>query len=138
MGNVSIDDKQSIEQMIDQVQAYQGISDEDIKERNAELYQLAVKIGMLNPVKIISSRGLNKDFIFSSNMLQPLTINDDIMDDVKVLLASIRFGEKYTDHSTINDPAKFLRYLLNNNTIGPHTANSTDYILLEKRGLLRL
>lgn len=138
LGNVSIDDKQSIKQMIDQVQAYQGISDEDIKEPKAELYQLAVKIGMLNPVKIISSRGLNKDFIFSSNMLQPLTINDDIMDDVKVLLASIRFGEKYTDHSTINDPAKFLRYLLNNNTIGPHTANSTDYILLEKKGIVTI
>ena len=59
--------------------------------------------------------------------------NDDILDDVKLLLASIRFGENYTEYSTITDPVKFLSKLLNTGFIGPHSANATDYTLLEKK-----
>lgn len=136
LGRISTNDRQSIKQMIEEVQSFQGISTDDIKKMQDQLYQLAIRSGMLNPVRIASSRGLNKDFVFSSNILQPLTPNDDIMDDVKVLLASVRFGQKYTEHSTIHDPAKFLRSLLNNNTVGPHSANLTDYILLEKKGIV--
>lgn len=136
--NISTNDRQSIKQMIDEVQSCQGISEEDIQQMRVELFQLAVKIGMLNPIKIVSSRGFSKDFVFSSNILQPFSVNDDIMDDVKVLLASIRFGEKYTEHSTIHNPGRFLRCLINNDTVGPHSANSTDYILLEKKGIVKV
>ncbi len=136
LGKISVNEKQSIKQMIEDVQTYQGIPTDDIKHMRIQLYQLAIKIGMLNPVRIVSNRGLEKDFVFSSNILQPLTQNDDIMDDVKVLLASIRFGERYTEYSTIQHPSKFLRALLNNDTVGPHSANLTDYILLEKKGIV--
>ena len=136
LGQISINEKQSIKQMIEDVQTYQGISTEDMRHMQQQLYQLAIKIGMLNPVRIVSNRGLEKDFVFCSNILQPFTQNDDIMDDVKVLLASIRFGEKYTEYSTIQHPSKFLRALLNNDTVGPHSANLTDYILLEKKGIV--
>lgn len=136
LGKISTDDRQNLREMIEEVQSYQGIPTENIKLMQSQLYQLAVKIGMLNPVSIISNRGFQKDFAFSSNVLQPLTPNDDIMDDVKVLLASVRFGEKYTEHSTIQQPVRFLRSLINNNTVGPHSANLTDYILLEKKGIV--
>lgn len=135
LGKISTDNRQSIKEMIEEIQSYQGIPTEDIKSMQDQLYQLAIKIGMLNPISIVSNRGFEKDFVFSSNILQPLTPNDDIMDDVKVLLASVRFGEKYTEYSTIQQPAQFLRALLNN-TVGPHSANLTDYILLEKKGIV--
>lgn len=138
LGHISLDEKQSIKQMIEDVQKYQGIPTDDIKHMQTQLYQLAIKIGMLNPVRIVSNRGLEKDFVFSSNILRPFTQNDDIMDDVKVLLASIRFGEKYTEYSTIQNPSKFLRALLSNDTVGPHSANLTDYILLEKKGIVKV
>jgi hypothetical protein len=138
LGKVSTNERQSIKQMIEEVQSYQGISSEDIKSKQSHLYQLAVRVGMLNPISIISSRGFEKDFVFSANILRPLTKDDDIMDDVKVLLASIRFGEKYTEHSTIQQPVRFLRALINNNTVGPHSANLTDYTLLEKKGIVKI
>ena len=136
LGNISTDERDSIKHMVEEIQSYQGIPTEDIKSKQGQLYRLAVKIGMLNPISIISNRGFEKDFVFSSNILQPLTQNDDIMDDVKVLLASVRFGEKYTEYSTIQQPARFLRSLIDNNTVGPHSANLTDYILLEKKGVV--
>lgn len=91
---------------------------------------------MINPTTIVSTRGLQKDFGFSTNLLQPENYNNDILDDVKLLLASIRFGENYTPYSTINDPEKFLTKLIDSGDIGPHDANKTDYTLLEKRVLL--
>lgn len=65
-------------------------------------------------------------------------INEDILDDVKLLLASIRFGENYTEYSTIQEPEKFLRALIHNRKVGLHSANASDYILLEKRGIVKV
>lgn len=134
----SIDQKESLKETIGKIQSYQGISKEEINNSNNELFKLAIKSGMINPINIISNRGIEKEFIFSSNVLQPLSVNDDIMDDVKVLLASIRFGEKYTEHSTISNPAKFLKSLMSQESVGPHSANLTDYILLEKKGIVTI
>lgn len=102
------------------------------------LIQMAKKIGMINPITILSSRGLQKEFGFSSDLLGINLYNDDILDDVKLLLASIRFGENYTPFSTINDPERFLNSLISNGEIGPHGANATDYTLLEKKGIVRV
>lgn len=136
LGKISTNDRQSIKEMIQEIQSYQGVPTDNLKNKAEHLYKLAVKIGMLNPIRIISNRGLEKEFVFSTDILQPFTKNDDIMDDVKVLLASIRFGEKYTEFSTIQQPELFLRALLDNDTVGPHDANLTDYILLEKKGIV--
>lgn len=99
---------------------------------------LAKKTGMINPTTIISNRGLQKEFGFSSNLLDKDSYNDDILDDVKLLLASIRFGENYTPYSTINDPERFLARLISDGDVGPHGANATDYTLLEKKGIVRV
>lgn len=138
VGNIDFGGKQSLKDVIQMIQNYQGVPIENLPDIDANLIILAKKIGMINPTTIISSRGIQKDFAFCPNMLEPLTYNDDILDDVKLLLASIRFGENYTQHSTIVDSAKFLNSLIRNGDIGPHDANSTDYTLLEKKGIVRV
>jgi hypothetical protein len=138
ISSVDFGKKQDLKQVIEILQNSQGYPFEKLPSIDKDLLLLAIKTGMINPTTIVSSRGIQKDFAFSPNMLEPLSYNDDILDDVKLLLASIRFGENYTPHTTINDPVRFLESLISYGDIGPHDANSTDYTLLEKKGIVRV
>lgn len=138
ISSINFNKKQNLKEAIDIVQNHQGHPTEKLPNIDKDLLLLAKKTGMLVPNTIVSGRGFNKEFIFSPNMLEPLTYKDDILDDVKLLLASIRFGENYTQHSTIRDPAMFLKSLIQKGDIGPHDANLTDYLLLEKKGIVRV
>ena len=138
IADIDIGRKQYLKETIEKVQNFQGYPTEKLTATDFEVLNLAKKVGMLNPTTIVSSRGLKKEFVFSPNMIQPLTYNDDILDDVKLFLASIRFGENYTQHTTIYDAIKFLEYLIRNGDIGPHSANGTDYTLLEKKGIVKV
>lgn len=138
VANIEFGKKQNLKEVVERVQQHQGCPFEKLPPVDKDLLFLAKKTGMINPTTIVSSRGFEKEFAFSPNMLEPLSYNDDILDDVKLLLASIRFGENYTQHSTINDAVKFLESLMRYGDIGPHDANSTDYMLLEKKGIVRV
>lgn len=138
LSSIDFGKRQSLGEVIEVIRNSQGYPIEKLPTIDKDILLLAKKVGMINPTAIRSSRGIQKEFAFSPNMLEPLTYNDDMLDDVKLLLASIRFGEYYTPHSTIQDPVRFLEYLIDNGDIGPHDANSTDYTLLEKKGIVRV
>jgi len=138
VSGLSMFDKDTLRDIIDAIQNFQGFPLEKMAPAASDLLSLAKKTGMINPTTIVSTRGLQKDFGFSSNLIQPEQYNNDILDDVKLFLASIRFGENYTPYSTINDPEKFLSRLIQYGDIGPHDANATDYTLLEKKGIVKV
>nr|WP_025774326.1 hypothetical protein [Clostridium botulinum] len=138
LSSIDFGKRQSLGEVIELIRNSQGYPIEKLTIIDKDILLLAEKVGMINPTAIVSSRGIQKEFAFSPNMLEPLTYNDDMLDEVKLLLASIRFGENYTPYSTIYDPVKFLEYLIDNGDIGPHEANSTDYTLLEKKGIVRV
>jgi hypothetical protein len=138
ISQLSLKEKEEIKQLIEIIQKTQGLPAEKLAPETVEFLTFAKKIGMINPVLIKSTRGIDKEFEFSADLLKPEDYKDDILDDVKLLLASIRFGQHYTPYSTIEDPKDFLTYLINNGEIGPHDANLTDYILLERRGIVRV
>lgn len=131
-------DRKELSQIIDAIQGCQGLPMEQISSNNKEIVVLAKKIGMIDSIQIATERKINHEFAFSPNMLEPITSKDDIFDDVKLLLASIRFGEYYTDFSTIYDAERFLKSWIINGEIGPHTANKTDYIMLERKGIVKV
>lgn len=130
--------RQTLKEAIEIIQNTQGYPLEMLARLDKDLLILAQKTGMINPTTIISSRGIRKDFAFTPNILNDTGFNDDILDDVKLLLASIRFGENYTNHSTIQDPIRFLESLIRYGDIGPHSANGSDYTLLEKKGIVKV
>lgn len=138
VSRLEIGGRQTLKEIIELIQRTQGYPLERLPVHTNEVLNLAKKIGMINPTTIVSSRGFQKDFGFSSNLIGASLYNDDILDDVKLLLASIRFGENYTPHTTINDPERFLNKLINSGDIGPHDANATDYTLLEKKGIVKV
>ena len=132
---LELQQKQSMKQMIEIIQNSQGVPLDKLPPIDQNLMILAKKTGILNPAIISSTRGLEKEFEFTPDLLKTDSVNEDILDDVKLLLASIRFGENYTEYSTIQEPEKFLRALINNQKVGPHSANGSDYILLENEVL---
>lgn len=136
--NLDFGKKQNLKEIIETIQKAQGYPIEKLPIIDRDLLLLANKTGMINPTTIVSSRGIEKEFAFTPNVTEPLSYNDDILDDVKLLLASIRFGENYTPYSTINDPERFLSKLITEGEIGPHGANATDYTLLEKKGIVKV
>lgn len=122
---------------IEKIQKYQGIPYDNLTVADKGLFDLAKKIGMINPIKIVTNRNVNKEFEFTQGE-NPLSASEDIFDDVRLLLASIRFGENFTEHSQIWDAQKFLSAWIRNGEVGPHDANSTDYIMLEKKGIAKV
>lgn len=137
VGELSKIQKDSLGSTIEEIQKCQGIPYENLTVADKELFNLAKRIGMINPIKIVTNRNVNKEFEFTQSA-DTLSASEDIFDDVRLLLASIRFGENYTEHSTIYDAQRFLRAWIRNGEVGPHNANSTDYIMLEKKGIAKV
>lgn len=137
IGELSKIQKDSLGTTIEQIQNYQGIPYENLTVVDKEIFNLAKKIGMINPIRIVTNRDINKEFEFTQNA-NSLSASEDIFDDVRLLLASIRFGENYTQHSTIYSAQKFLSAWIRNGEVGPHDANCTDYIMLEKKGIAKV
>lgn len=131
-------DRKDLSKIIETIQGCQGIPIDKIFIQNHGILLLAKKIGMIAPIQIATARNVNHEFAFSPNMLEPITNKHDILDDVKLLLASIRFGENYTNHSTIYDAERFLQSWIDYGEIGPHSANETDYIMLERKGIVKV
>lgn len=135
--DLGFEDRESIARLIDLVQTNQGYPVESISHIKGDILLLARKTGIITPTRIVTNRDFSKEFVFSSNLIGEGLYNDDILDDVKILLAAIRFGENYTNHSKLNRSVDFLRALINRDKVGPHSANATDYIMLEKRGIVK-
>ncbi|WP_153465078.1 hypothetical protein [Sediminibacillus terrae] len=134
--DLDIADKDDLTALIDSIQKKQGFPIEDLPPIAPNLLNLALKTGIINPTIVATNRGIKKEFGFSSNLIGEGLYNDDILDDVKILLASMRFSERYTQYSKIHDLNSFLRALIDRDKVGPHSANGTDYILLEKKGII--
>lgn len=138
IGALDLGKKQSLRDVVNMIQSTQGLPLDDMPEIDSDILLLAQKTGMILPTRIISARGIEKDFVFSADIESKLEYQNDILDDVKLLLASIRFGQNYTNFSRISDPKKFLQALIDRDYVGPHSANATDYTLLEKRGIVKV
>ncbi|AWS27212.1 hypothetical protein CYK73_15255 [Clostridium perfringens] len=138
VSNLDMENRNELGDIISVIQNSQGYPIEKLNTIDNNLIKLAKKTGMIDPTTIISSRSIRKEFGFTPNLIDGLEFEDDILDDLKLFLASIRFGENYTQHTTIIDPEAFLKSLIRNGEIGPHDANACDYTLLEKKGIVKV
>ena len=134
---LDITSKEELATFIEILQNTQGTSQSQINI-DTQLILLAKKTGIIDPVTIKTKRHFDQEFLFTSNFLGGETLVNDILDDVKLLISAIRFGTKYTSFSRLSDPVRFLESLIGGNKVGPHSANGTDYILLESRGIVRI
>ncbi len=134
---IDIASKEDLEEFIDMLQKTQGISEKQIN-LNEKLIDLAKRTGIIDPITIRTKRNFQQDFLFTSNFLGGDGLIIDIMDDLKLLISAIRFGTKFTPYSRLSNPIVFLEKLINGGKVGPHSANGTDYVLLESRGIVKI
>lgn len=138
VSNIDLGKRENLKDVISMIQNKQGIPSEQLRGIDENLLDLSKRVGILDPTKIITRDSLEKEFLFSSNLIDKAIYDEDILDDVKLFIASIRFGENFTKYSTLNQTEQFIKALINRDKVGPHSANGTDYTLLESRGIIQV
>lgn len=106
-----------------------------------DLLSAARKTGLLDICKVSTKVGLEKGFVFTPRMWGSLGIEKlipDLYDDVKLFLSSVSFGKHYSGISRIKYPVELVEALIQRGKVGPATAIGTDFILLEKHGIVEI
>ncbi len=132
-------------ELISRVSKYQGMPEVAakiwLKGQNLEkLCDFAVQLGLLDRTEILTKEGIAQNFLTTPHLYGEIAAKHgrDVCDRVRLFLDSIRHGQHYGNWMTgkINDPAVLLNALLRTGEIGPCTAIGTDYILVERAGIV--
>jgi hypothetical protein len=144
IGFVSHLDKRSkevVENLLNAVSLNQGMPLEDITEVPTGIFSASRKTGLVDVCHVSTRTGVEKCFAFTPRMWGTLK-NDllvpDIYDDVKLFLSCIGFGKRYSAISRIFSPVQLVDALVRRGEVGPATAIGSDYVLLEKQGIVKV
>ena len=142
IGSMTAKERRDVEDIIHTVKNSQGIPVEGLSKMNKDLLRLLVKVGMLDVVTICTTKRTGeKDFVTTPQMWGTIKLellSDDILDEIKLFLDSIRYGEHYGQIGTgrILHPEALVGALISTEKVGPCSAIGTDYIMLEKAGII--
>lgn len=128
--------------LMEEIGQAQGIPAEALTAAPQHLVQMAIRVGLVDGIKIETLSGREKMFTFSPQFhgLGTGRVNLElagISDQVKVLIASIQYGVRYSEDFRLNAPLAFMNKLVNSGTAGDATPIGRDYVLVEKYGILR-
>ncbi|MGQ4894570.1 MAG: hypothetical protein ACP6IQ_08115 [Candidatus Njordarchaeia archaeon] len=133
--------KQLVLEVYDLVSKEQGLPEKSIPLYNLQpsLLKKFQKVGLLEPVSIETAKKEKERFLFTPRMWATTKKSIlDVSDEVKLYLASIKFGQYFAEHARIRSPVLLTEALLRDGEVGPATPIGTDYILLEKRGIVKI
>lgn len=109
---------------------------------DAAVLQGARRVGLVDSVKVRSRSGNSQTYAFSPLLEQELAARHatDALHERKLVVAHILFGHDFGRQSTgrIDDPVVLLNALLRKGVVGPATAITNDYMLLESYGIMRV
>jgi hypothetical protein len=108
--------------------------------------ELAHGVGLLDIVEVKSADGVEKGFIFTPHLRseeEATEFSNDLLGDVKLFLASMRFGERYSKISQLGGVKRdktlnFVKKLIREGEAGDATPIGIDYVMLEDRGIIRV
>ena len=89
VSNIDLGKRENLKDVISMIQNKQGIPSEQLRGIDENLLDLSKRVGILDPTKIITRDSLEKEFLFSSNLIDKAVYDEDILDDVKLFIASI-------------------------------------------------
>ncbi|RRR70930.1 MAG: hypothetical protein EI684_12345 [Candidatus Viridilinea halotolerans] len=127
--------------LIEEVQASQGQSIDNLISAPKQIVALAAKTGILDTTTIITAKNDQKTFVFSPHFYGYKTGSQtemiiDPADQVRLFLASIAYGVHHSIDFRLQAPLAFVRKLLREGEAGNATPILRDYILLEKQGIV--
>jgi hypothetical protein len=133
--------------LMEQVRQYQGLPEQQARrwarsQGDPELVDFMVGLGLLDRTQIVTRDGGRALFLTTPHLYGELAVNHgrDACDKVRLFLDSIRHGQHFGEWHTgrISDPIRLLGKLIDQGEIGPCTAIGSDYILVEKAGVVNV
>jgi len=107
----------------------------------AGMLTAARKVGLIDTARVKSKTGKQQTYAFSPLLERELASRNttDALHERKLFVAHILFGHQFGQASTgrIQDPVTLVNALLRNGEVGPATAITNDYLLLESFGIIR-
>lgn len=115
----------------------------DTFKENQDKINILVNMGLIEPVKIITRAGDEKQFLCTPHLvgieLQGTELLSlDILHEIKLFTAAILYGMYFSPDYKIRYPLRLLEKLLKEGEIGPATPIGRDYPLLEKLGIIKV
>lgn len=133
--------KEAVEQLLRSISLNQGVPLDLLQGFPADLFTASRKTGLVDVCQVTTKTGIEKGFAFTPRMWGSLggeALIPDTYDDVKLFLSSIGFGQHYSNVSKIKYPVELVEALINKGQVGPATAIGTDFLLLEKQGIVKV
>jgi len=141
IGDLNLQQRTEVQEIIEKIKNQQGKPFDNLNEYDVNVKKLMLKVGLIDIVSINTVQGDEKGFITTPQMWGTKRlelISDDILDDIKVFLNSIRYGEFYGKIGTgrVENPIALVSALVTRDQVGACSAIGTDYIMLEKAGIV--
>jgi hypothetical protein len=133
--------------LMEQVRQYQGLPEHQAllwakSQGDPELVEFMVGLGLLDRTQIVTRDGGRALFLTTPHLYGELAVNHgrDACDKVRLFLDSIRHGQHFGEWHTgkISDPVRLLGKLIDQGEIGPCTAIGSDYVLVERAGVVNV
>ena len=118
-----------------------GVSLSQFGSIDPKLISTARKVGFLDVTRVVTGRGNETLFTFSSTLESGLPITStDVLHERKLFVAHILFGHRNAPYTTgrIQQPLVLVKALLREGEVGPATAINSDYPLLESHGIVKV
>lgn len=134
-------DYEQLRALVEEIKTVQGLGIERLTAAPVHLVEMAANVGIIDAVTIETASGREQTFTFSP-LFQGYRAGPadtallDTSDQVKLFVASIRYGTRYSEDFKLSSPIRFLEKLLRDGTAGDATPIMRDYILVERQGIL--
>jgi len=141
IGKMSGIDYEYLRALIEEIKTVQGQGIDRLTAAPPHLIQMAATVGIIDTVTIETVSGREQTFTFAplfhgyqAGLADAALL--DTSDQVKLLVASIQYGARYSEDFKLHSPIQFLERLLRDGVAGNATPIRRDYILVERQGIL--
>lgn len=141
--NLGSGDRDHLMSLVDEVRKSQGQPLASLVSAPPHIVRLAADTGIIDTTTIMSKSGDTRTFVFCPHFYgfhgsSELTRIEDSTDQVKLFVASIVYGSKFSIDFRLKSPIAFVGSLLRNNEAGSATPILRDYLLLERQGIIKV
>ena len=140
MKNLPPNERQMLAGLSRSVADTPGASLQDL-QTSERLLRGAQKVGLFDSARVVTQTGTERDFVFSPSLERALRFGPtDVAHERKLFVAHILFGHRFAPVGTgrIGNPVILVEKLIRTGSVGPATAISRDYPLLEAKGIVRV
>lgn len=142
LNSLPADERTVLAHLSGQAMEHPGVPVTRIAGVQAEVMRGARKVGFIDAARVVTATNRQESFVFSPALEREMAKKNasDALHDRKLFVAHMLFGHYFGFPGTgrIDDPMVLARALLNRGTVGPATAITSDYPLLESFGIVRV